>query len=169
MLAWLKKTYGLLSAARHNPAAVAQPARLINTFCINLMNSQHQFVYPLDENPPTAALEHLLPNWEEKCNNCAGQGETHLLLAASQACRPHLASFFVPCWYSSRSKNTLLFHRAAWSLAVANTSRPPSRRRGFIWKSLSGIKILPNQVQEQELLMAILLHLVTNAALREVH
>lgn len=40
------------TAARHNAAAVAQPARLINIFCINLMNSQHQFVCPLDENPP---------------------------------------------------------------------------------------------------------------------
>lgn len=156
------------TAARHNPAAVGQPARLINIFCINLMNSQS--ICTPSGWKSTELLQSICSQPVRKCDNCAGEGETHLLLPVSQACKPHHVSLIVPCSYPSRSKNTLLFHWAAWSLSCGYHLWDPQAEEGVLSeRAYLGLRPCLTRFREKELLMAVLLHLVMNAALREVH
>lgn len=96
---------------------------------------------------PTAALQRLLPTCEEKFDNCAGEGETHLL-PASQACKPHHVNPLVPSWYPSRSKNALLFHRAVWRLSCGyHLWDPRAEGGGLSERAYLLILSLPNQIQ----------------------
>lgn len=158
------------SAARHNPAAVGQLARLINIFCINLMNSQHQFLYPLDENPPQVLYS--VCSQPVRKNVIIVQGrERPIFFCQFLRLVSHI---MLASWCLAdtpvQSKNTLLFHRAAWSLSCGYHLRHPQAEGGGLSERADlGLRPCLTRFREQELLMAVLLHLVTNAALRKVH
>lgn len=135
------------TAARHNPAAVGQPARLINIFCINLMNSWHQFVYPLDENPPQ--LLYGICSLPVRKSVIIVQGRERPILFC-QFLRP-VSHIMLPSLYLADTPvevRTPCFPQSCLASQLwLSPLRPPGKRRGFTWKSLSGLKTLSNHVQ----------------------
>lgn len=134
------------TGARHNPAAVGQPARLINIFCINLMNSQCQLVYSVDENPPQ--LLYSVCSQPVRKSSITVQGRERpifcqLLRLVSHTmltpwCLPDTpVEVKMPCYSTELLGDS----------AVAIISETPGQKEGVYLKELIWLKTLPNQIQ----------------------